>query len=869
VSFFFNTTKQQAASKPKRTQHIPIDTMRSMGCSACAINTATGLQSPKMQPYGDEYPDVYILGEMPSEDDDARGKPFSGKDSRTLDLAIPRSLSVRYNHTIRCHATGKAVPAMAETECCRNSIIADIEQSKPKVIVGTGPAPLAWATGLTNISNWRGKPCAVKIGKHTCWYYPVYALDFVRSRAGSYGKSEIELVFEWDWKQIAELVDSAIIPVVYTGNYDEGIVTISGNAGRADLRRLEDALNFMVKLPQAGLDIETIGLRPYPTDAKIITCAVGNFNDTVAFALDHPEGWPEHMRKDVWGLFIDYLLQSNKKICHNVGFELEWLCYKIDKQLAYCTEWADTMCMAHTLDERKGINSLDDLTKQHFGFFLKQQSDVDVKRILEFPLEGSAPRLSVLRYNGMDTKWTDKLHDTLLVPITANKKFEKEYKRKLRLAPALVCTQLQGVSVDQVYAKQMQVELETNVLRLEKAIKATAEVKQYEQRFGVFSPTAPADVLKLMKVICKREEIEKAGGGETSDEGALSKIPASEVPSAPLILEHRATSKLSSTYVLPVTTGKLVMPDGKIHTQYNSMIAETNRLSSEDPNLQNYPKRKHKKIRGMITANGDWFFPADYGQLEARVFAWATEDEALMRSMWLGTDIHGRWTDHVLREWSPVKDRLIIDYKIDKRADDADAKIRKNLRDEIKNGWVFPQFFGASTRSCAANLKIPEEVTEEMGNEFWGEFTGVKKWQERILRAYEKNLYVETLSGSRRRGALSKNQILNHPIQGSAAHFVEEAMCELTEIAVMEDDNDMQPRLNVHDDLTAQIPDYEDQDLMWAKVDRIMRVMCKHRFPWINVPVVVELQCGRDWYHTEKLQDYRSDVLFNLVNPYA
>jgi DNA polymerase I-like protein with 3'-5' exonuclease and polymerase domains len=85
----------------------------------------------------------------------------------------------------------------------------------------------------------------------------------------------------------------------------------------------------------------------------------------------------------------------------------------------------------------------------------------------------------------------------------------------------------------------------------------------------------------------------------------------------------------------------------------------------------------------------------------------------------------------------------------------------------------------------------------------------------------------------------------------------------------MEDDNDMQPRLNVHDDLTAQIPDYEDQDLMWCKVDRIMRVMCRHRFPFINVPVVVELQCGRDWYHTEKLQDYRSDVLFNLENPYA
>ena len=862
MSFFFNQVKNsQTTKKSAPKAHIPIATMQQMGCKACPLNTAVGLKHGKMNAYGDENPDVYVLGAMPTESDDDFGRPFSGKDGRTINSAIPRKLSARFHHTIRCHAANKEAPALSETECCRNYIVADIEQSKPKVIVGTGGVPLQWATGLNNVTNWRGKGVAVKIGKHSCWYYPVYSLEFVRQKAGNYGKSEFEQVFDHDWEQIA-LLTNAAPPVVHTGNYDEGIVIITGNDGRADMHRLEDAFNFLVKIPQAGIDLETNSkLRPYDNDAKIITCAIGNFESTIAFALDHPDGWPEHMRKDVWGLFIDYLVNSNKKIAHHLGFELEWLCHKIDKSLAYSTEWADTMLMSHTLDERKGVNSLDDQCRQHLGFFLKDQSRVDVKRIMEFPLK------EVLRYNGMDSKWTDKLYTTLHPIIYGNKKFAAEYERKLRLEPTLVLTQLKGVDVDFDYAKKMQTELDTQLAMVEKKIRATPEVKQYERKFGTFSITSNDEVVKMMDKVLHREEIKKANGGTTSDEAALGRMPVEEVPSAPLILEHRAVSKLLSTYVMPVVTKKIVAPDGKIHTKYNSTIAETGRLSSEDPNLQNFPKRKHKQIRGMVTAGAGWFFPCDYGQLEARVIAWCSEDEALMRSLWTGFDIHGHWTDKLLREYAPVKDRILKEYPVGEG--DVDKHIRKMLRDEMKNGWVFPQFFGASTRSCAANLKIPEDIANDMGEEFWGEFTGVKKWQEKIMRFYEKNLYVETLGGRRRRGAMTKNQIINLPVQGTAADLVTDAMCEVTEYATIGEHDDYQPRLNVHDDLTFRFPDEEDEDTMMDELEHVMRIMCKHRFKYINVPVVVEASMGRDWYNQKKLGDYRSDVLFNLQNPFA
>ena len=856
MAFFYNQIKNQAVNKPSSKKYIPIATMNEMGCKACQLDKVQ-MVHPKMDAAGDEHPDVYMLGDSPTQAEDNRGEPFAGKNGRYLKNNIPDAIkSVRYNNIIRCSTKKEGAPELSEIECCRNYIVEDIERSKPKIIVGAGNVPLTWATGLTNVTHWRGKPIATKIGNHTCWYYPIMHPSYVQDKRGKYGKSEYELAFEYDWKEIAKLAKSKDAPHVYTGDYDKGITIITGTDGRHDLNRLEDALNRLVKEPQVGLDIETNSmLRPYPTDSLLITCAIGTFNNTVAFALDHPEGWSGTLRKEAWGLFMDFLLLSNKKVAHSLGMELEWLCYKIDKKLAYNTEWADTILMSHTLDERKGVQSLDNLTRQHFGFFLKDQSNIDVKRIMEFPLE------EVLRYNGMDAKWTDMLYTTLSPMINSNKKYKAEYERKLRLEPALVLTQMKGVKVDLKYANEIKDKLETSLAKTEKNIKECKEVKKYETQFGSFSPTSPDHVLKLLRDVCKREEIYVGGGATSGDESVLNLIPAEEVPSAPLILEHRAVSKLLSTYVLPVTERKCVSPDGRIHTRYSSTIAETGRLASEDPNLQNYPKRKHKEVRGMIVASvtdKKWLIAFDFGQLEARCFAWATEDQNLVQYLHDGYDIHGFWTDRVLHEYPQVKDRIITDYNIDIHGD-ADKMIRKMLRDEIKNGWVFPQFFGASFKSCASNLKIPMEIANDLADEFWGEFTGVKKWQDRLLRSYEKNLYIETLLGRRRRGILTKNQIINFPIQGIAADLVTDTMSELSEYAMIMDQDKYQPILNVHDDLTFNLT---DNDFMLDEIEQIAKIMCRHRYSFINVPIVIECAIGKNWYDMKVFKTYRSNELY-------
>lgn len=864
MGFFYNGTRGQAKKATPDSRRIPIDTMQRMGCDACPLDKAK-LTTPKMSPSGTERPLIYVLGEAPGENEDLEGEPFVGKSGRLLRSQFPASVlrrDVRISNTIRCRPPENRTPEMPEIECCRLKGQEDIERTAPKVIVGTGNIPLNWATGLSSVTAWRGKLIATKIGNHPCWYYPVLHPSFVLRKQSKYRKSEFELCLEHDIGWILDNAERLPNAKVHEAPYDRGIEIIEGQT-LADFNRLEDILNELAKEPSVAIDLETgdgktgLGcLRPYVDDPKIFTCSIGTFDRVAAFPMDHPQGWNSSLRRRVWALVAEFLLSSRRKIAHHLGFELEWLTYFYGRELANLTEWEDTMAQAHTLDERIGTLSLDDLTRQHFGFFLKAQSKVDPKRLLEYPIRDA------LRYNGMDSKWTHLLYETQRPLVEREPKFIREYERKLRLEPALVLTQQKGILVDFDYAREMETKLVKDLAGIEMKLEKCPEIGKYKAQFGTFLASSPDHVLRLMKDVCHRDEVRKEEGGHTSDEAALSKIPEGEVPSAPLILEHRSVMKLAGTYILPLLAGRNAYRDGRMHPKFSSMVAVTGRLACEDPNAQNYPKRKHKEIRGVVVPPpGEWIAAADYGQLEARVIGMASRDDALCRALWTGYDIHGFWANRFMEEYPRIKDRMIKDYKVD--GDDAKL-IRKKFRDEIKNGWVFPQFFGSAVRSCAQALQVPDMIAEDLGKEFWDEFRGVKKWQDKLLKDYEKNLYVETLTGRRRRGPQSKNEIINAPIQGTAADIVTESMAELSEMSVILDELELQPNINVHDDLTTNLQDPGLED----RLEQIALVMCRHRFDFINVPLIIEFSVGERWNTLQEIAVYRSNEMYRLPNPY-
>lgn len=874
MGFFFEAAKRERAAPKKpaaRSKDIPIKSLNELGCSVCPRDKDR-LETPKMRPSGANSPVLYVLAPAPTREDDSRGDWTAGKATRYISRLLPKSADrwARYGGVIQC-ATDTVAIGQHEMECCRSRVVEDIEEAKPLVILGIGDAPLAWATGLSaNAPTFRGTLIVVKVGSHVCWYYPINYPNFVFSEKDrGYGLSEHEVALKFDIARLVDLLDRDLLPepAFYGRDYAAGVETITGqDAG--DFQRLERALHELVSAPRVGLDYETNGLRVYQRDPLLLTAAVGTFERTVAFSIDHPNGWAsDHQRRRVHELFCRFLAESGTKVCHNLAMEMEWTAGIYDPRLLRLTEWDDTMSMAHSQDERPGTKSLDVQCLINFGFQLKSQSRVDVSRKnwwLEYDLE------EILRYNGMDAKWTHKLDSVYLPRVNADPRLRWDHERKVRLASALVLTEYAGMPIDRDFAAGLAEQFAREAQQVEAKIMATPEVRKYEQRFGRFRPSSTDDVLKLMDKVLERPEVrrqERTGLRMTTGDEALSAMPVRQVPSAPLILELRGIDKINGTYILPAlpridpTSKKWYIDSkGRLHPKYSSMRTVTGRLAGEDPNPQNFPKHKYRTVRGMVAALlGHNFVAVDYGQGEFRCAAMASEDPKLVEACWTDYDVHKYWAQRAVKIFPEIIDWCVAEFKID-----WDEVGIKTLRQVFKNEWVFPCIFGASVKSRAGGCHLPLDKAEKLDDEFWDEFGGLKKWQKKVLANYEKNLYVETLGGIRRHGPMTMNEIINMPIQGTLAEIVQAAHCAVSERAQMDEDDNLMPIYNGHDDLSYIM----DEARTTESISIVAHEMCQHRFDYINVPLLVEVSIGKRWHEVKEVAKYRSDVLFGIRNPY-
>jgi uracil-DNA glycosylase family 4 len=873
VGFFYAQSAADArAAKTKTRREIPIALMKDLGCKACPADEVDERRiTPKLPPRGSDTPLVYVLGASPTMAEDEEGKHLQGDAFDVVRSAIPADMrqDVRYGHTVRCRTLGKQRDAR-EAVCCSGLLQADIEATKPKVVLGLGALPLSWAlrtgNGATSINNmadfiWRGRMWPIKVGEHVCWYYCLQDPLWV-AIAQSQRKHDTEhtATLRRDVKDLFKKIDDFPDASKFYVPEEQRATRIEVIDGSNELH-YEALCMFLDEAqtdPMAGVDIETSKLRPYSEGAIIATCAISIKSRTLAFPVLHPEGWngDKKMQRMVVDLLLHYLRNSNAKTAHNLIFELEWFAYTYDQCIMRETEWHDSMAAAHTLDKRPGALSLGATTVLRFGFDVKSMSNLDTARILEYPL------LDVLHYNALDAKWGREAQLDMMAEFEDVPKLWEEYQRKTRTTPSLVMSQLIGLPVDFEYAALMRDTLQKEYDDALRLLTQSNEVKKFERMFGrSFVPGGDDEVL-LLRDVMKRDEGARGEGSYSVDDATLSAIPKSAGISPGLIQTMRGSDKLLGTYIRPVFNQDpkkgtvLVYPDGRMHPSYNLMIAETDRLSCEDPNAQNYPKRKRKEVRGyVVTPDGRVyvFVACDYGQLEARVIAMASEDRNLVDSLWTDFDIHGHWATRFVALYPEIKDWVVEEFEVD-----WDEKGMKTLRQECKNKWVFPQFFGSSYRSCAASMHLPLDIAEDASQEFWDQFKGVKRWQQRMVDHYAKHHYVETLLGSRRYGPLSLNQIINTPIQGTGAHIVLDAQNRISEMAQSTERWHLVPPLNVHDDLSYFIPRVS----MVEDVELIAHTMCDCRFPFVNVPILVEVSVSQHrWHEMSEIGVYRSDQL--------
>lgn len=871
MGYFFQKPPSVSKTRTNSNKKIKLrDTtkadMNRHGCKLCPLDRAR-LRHGKMEPTGDKLSDIYILGEAPGEEEDKEGEQFIGVSGQIIRKAIRKSArdkyadeECRWNNTIRCHPPKNRNPALNEIECCRGFIDGDIQDVKPYAVVGTGNIPLKAYAGVDTISNWRGLRLPIKIGDHVCWYNPIFHPSYVyRNRrkdkyTGETLESEMDLVFQHDMDRVLEWLEEGKEPE-YRGDWSKqdhlkGIDWVMGE-GNSDLVKVEKWLEEMADEPRIGFDWETTALRPYDEGSRILTLGISTEEKGYAFPCDHPKAWSPKIRKRVMQMVEEFIYNSKTKVAHNLEFELEWAAFFFGEDLLWETEWCDTYAYSYSLDGRKKIHSLDSLCRRYFGFWLKDLSNVNLKDMINQPL------VDVLPYNALDARYTslmlNQLEDDIRLPV--NEGLEDVAQEIIRTSSSIVYTQLEGVKPNWPEYHKFKEEFAQRREELEKKVKRIKEVKQYEKIYGSFNPGSNDNVKVLLRDILNRKEgYPKSYDGKYNfkgkykvDESVLSSIPKSATKFPSIILELRQVNKLDSTYC-GVLEGH-VFPDDRIRAQYKTKWVSTLRTACEDPNMQNWPQKKRKDLRGMIRApKGYWMYCLDYGAIQGRAIAMMSKDKQFCDALWHKLDVHGKWAENIQEIYPKVTDLILRDFDLDPK-NITEEKARETIRFAAKNRIVFPFFFGSSKKSVIKNMFLSDRAGNELYDWFWDTYAGVKEWQDNLKGFYSENGYVASLAGSRRREPMGYNELINSPIQGVERDIVLDAWNRTSE-------EGFRTIIEVHDDLSFYLPKGDEGDEM---ADEIAELMCLPDYDWVNVPIVVEVTRGDTWYDQEDWKEFTSE----------
>lgn len=289
---------------------------------------------------------------------------------------------------------------------------------------------------------------------------------------------------------------------------------------------------------------------------------------------------------------------------------------------------------------------------------------------------------------------------------------------------------------------------------------------------------------------------------------------------------------------------------------YDLTIQDTNNFiangicvhnSSDTPNLQNFPSKTGKEPRGMIKAPpGYTLVCGDYGQIEARLIGYASQDKNFCKALWDNYDVHLEWAKNIAEAYPPIiggVDQL------------ENPKALKTLRSKVKNLWVFPAFYGASINSISAGLGLPLSIGKELFNIFWEQFKGVKTWQNWLVHEFQQNGYVESFFGRRRHAPLTRNMVINSPIQGSASDVCVLSMVELNAAG-------LEVVLNVHDEIGIYVPNNQ----LDTQIETMVKIMTKPRLQYLNIPISVEIKVGQDWFNMEDVLTIDSTEFYSVPN---
>jgi len=381
-----------------------------------------------------------------------------------------------------------------------------------------------------------------------------------------------------------------------------------------------------------------------------------------------------------------------------------------------------------------------------------------------------------------------------------------------------------GVSLNTALLRSMSAELSEALEFLAERI-----YKEAGQVFNIDSPKQLAEIL-FDKLGLKSTRVGKTG--RSTDAGVLEQL-SDQHPIADLVLEHRTLSKLKNTYTDKL--GALINPrTGRLHASFNQTVTATGRLSSSDPNLQNIPIRTElgRKIRAAFVPENpdDCILSADYSQIELRLLAHFSKDEALLAAFAADRDIH----------------RFVASQIYGVGLDEVTGEMRSKCK-AVNFGIIYGQGAFGLSRSVGISPAEAKQFIED----YFARYGSIRAFLDECVEKARQTGYAETILGRRRkilnlkarnagRRAQAERLAVNTVIQGSAADLIKLAMLSIHR-KIRTENLPVRMVLQVHDELVFELPAVEaDRHAQWIAEEMTTAMQ-------LDVPLKVDIAQGPSW----------------------
>ncbi len=587
---------------------------------------------------------------------------------------------------------------------------------------------------------------------------------------------------------------------------------LTQDAWDALFQRMQHADHFAIDTETTNLDYRV---------AELVGFSIAfDAHDAYYIPVAHDyEGAPVQLNRETLLAQIKPILENEqiKKIGHHLKYDAHIFA---NHGITIQGWYFDTMLASYVLNAAATRHGMDDVARVYLSHLTTTFEQIAGKGVKQKTFNQIELEIAA-HYAAEDAHVTYRLYEVLKAKLQSHPELVHIlHNIEMPVARVLTGMEEDGIKLDHQFLDQLSVEFSETIQTLENQATELAG-----EAFNIASPKQVGEVL-FDKLGLKGGK-KTATGQYSTSESILEKI---EHPLAEVILEHRGLAKLKNTY-----TDRLIEQSHdathRVHTSYHQALTATGRLSSTDPNLQNIPIRTPigRQIRkAFIAPEGRVLLAADYSQIELRLMAHFSQDDALVHAFQQGQDVHRRTASEVLGI-------AIEDVTHDQRRQ---AKAVN-----------FGLLYGMSEFGLTRQLGFTREESRSYIARYFQRYPGVLDYMERTRQIAREQGFVETILGRRlyTPDIMATNKMIkqaaeraaiNAPLQGSAADIIKLAMIAVDKVLPKDQAKLL---LQVHDELVFEA-DVAIADELSKQIAEVMQSVLE-----ISVPFVVEVGQGLNW----------------------